>query len=126
MSIAIKRIYEPAAAQDGYRVLVDRLWPRGISKAKARIDLWLREIAPSTELRKWFDHDPVKWQTFCTRYRSELHEKPELLESLRQQVEKGQVTLLYSAHDEKFNQAVALREFLAKDAKKKSAVQKKV
>lgn len=84
-NFAIKRIYEPAAPRDGYRVLVDRLWPRGISKAKARIDLWLREIAPSTELRKWFDHDPAKWQEFCARYRAELRDRTEIIDSLKQQ-----------------------------------------
>lgn len=126
MSITVKRIYEPATPTDGYRVLVDRLWPRGIAKEKARIDLWLREIAPSTELRQWFDHDPVKWQEFCARYRAELRRNAELLESLKQQANKGLVTLLYSAHDEKYNQAVALREFLTQDAKKKSAVKKTV
>lgn len=125
MTLSIKRIYEPPAQQDGYRVLIDRLWPRGISKEKARIDLWLREIAPSTELRQWFDHDPAKWQSFCARYRLELDGKPELLASLKQQARQGRVTLLYSAQDEQFNQAVALREFLGKAAARKSPGAKK-
>src|SRR5262245_19900114 len=120
MRIAIKRIYEPAARQDGFRVLVDRLWPRGISREKARIDLWLREIAPSNELRRWFNHDPKKWKIFYSRYRAELREKRDLITSLKQQAQRGRVTLLYSAQDEEFNQAVALRQFLTKSAAKKS------
>lgn len=112
MKIAIKRIYLPAAPEDGFRVLVYRLWPRGVAKSKARIDLWLRDIAPSSELRQWFGHDEARSKGFRARYRSELSAKPELLEQLRQQARKGPVTLLYSAQDEKHNQAVALREIL--------------
>jgi uncharacterized protein YeaO (DUF488 family) len=121
MRITIKRIYEPAVPQDGYRVLVDRLWPRGISKEMARIDLWLREIAPSNELRRWFNHDPKKWKTFSTRYRKELREKPELVMTLKQQAQRKPLTLLYSAHEEKFNQAAALCEILTKSMAKKAS-----
>jgi uncharacterized protein YeaO (DUF488 family) len=110
--ILVKRVYEPAAPTDGFRVLVDRLWPRGLSKNDAHIDLWLRDIGPSTALRKWFSHDPAKWKTFCERYCDELKEKSELMTLVQQHARKGQVTLLYSARDEQFNQAVALQLFL--------------
>ena len=114
MSLAVKRVYEPAAKADGFRVMVDRLWPRGISKANAHIDLWLREIGPSTALRKWFNHDPDRWKTFCTRYHAELRGKADLLAPLKQQARRGRVTLHYSARDERFNQAVALQTYLKK------------
>jgi uncharacterized protein YeaO (DUF488 family) len=111
--IKIKRIYEPPEKEDGFRVLVDRLWPRGVSKDKARVDLWLKEIAPSDQLRKWFSHDPEKWGDFKKKYREELKTKEELLEEIKQiEKEKGIITLLYSAKDEKYNQAVALNEVL--------------
>jgi uncharacterized protein YeaO (DUF488 family) len=112
--IAVKRIYEPAAKSDGFRVLVDRLWPRGISKTKAKIDLWLPDVGPSTALRRWFNHDPARWTEFRRRYHSELKKKTELLVELKTQAKKGTVTLLYSAKDERHNQAVALRSFLVK------------
>ncbi len=114
MSILIKRIYEPASEEDGFRVLVDRLWPRGLSKTAAGLDLWLPEIGPSTVLRQWFNHDPARWKTFCTRYHAELRAKPDLLAPLKRQAKKGPVTLLYSARDEQFNQASALRDLLEK------------
>jgi uncharacterized protein YeaO (DUF488 family) len=111
--LKVKRIYEPAKKDDGYRVLVDRLWPRGVSKEKARIDLWLRDIAPSDRLRNWFAHDPKKWAAFQSRYRKELKEKKELVRQIKEQEkENGTVTLLFSAKDEAHNQAVALRLFL--------------
>ena len=110
--IQIKRIYEPAEESDGYRVLVDRLWPRGMTKAKARIDLWLKEIAPSTALRKWFGHVPSKWDEFQKRYRIELNDHPGVWEPIREAVGKGDVTLLYSAHDMQHNSAVVLKAFL--------------
>jgi uncharacterized protein YeaO (DUF488 family) len=112
--IALKRIYEPATSKDGVRVLVDRIWPRGISKANARMDLWLREIAPSTSLRNWFNHDPARWKTFCRRYGAELKKKPHLLSLLRERARNEPITLLYSARDVRFNQAVALRTVLMK------------
>lgn len=111
--IRIKRIYEQSSREDGYRILVDRLWPRGISKDKAKIDLWLKEIAPSDNLRKWFSHDLKKWEAFKKKYTKELGEKRELLLDIKQaEKEKGTVTLLYSAKDQEHNQAVALGEIL--------------
>ena len=117
--VRIKRIYEPAVKGDGYRILVDRLWPRGVSKAAARIDLWMRDIAPSTVLRRWFNHDPVKWKEFCERYRIELRERQPLLDAVRQQAREGSVTLVYSARDERFNQAVALQLVLKQSITRK-------
>lgn len=109
----IKRIYEPAESSDGYRVLVDRLWPRGVSKAKAHVDLWMKEIAPSDKLRKWFGHDPERWAEFQKRYRKELKEKSELVGQLRDvQKEHRKVTLVYGARDVQHNQAIILRDFL--------------
>jgi uncharacterized protein YeaO (DUF488 family) len=110
--IAIKRVYEPVAAGDGARVLVDRLWPRGITKRKAHVDLWLRDIAPSPELRKWFGHDPRRWRDFRRRYREELAEKQELLAELAELADRGPITLIYSAHDPTHNQACVLAEYL--------------
>ena len=118
-TIAIKRIYEPAAENDGYRILVDRLWPHGISKAKARIDLWLKEIGPSTELRQWFNHDPERWKEFTVRYRAELKEQAALLEVIRGHAQAGPVTLLYAAHDEEHNQAVVLHDVLTQSTGRK-------
>ena len=113
MSIAIKRIYEPAIPGDGYRVLVDRLWPRGVSKAKAAVDLWLPDVAPSTALRTWFNHDPDKWMEFRARFLTELRRNGRALEPLVTKAKKGRVTLLYSAREEQHNQAVVLKAFLA-------------
>lgn len=111
--IRVKRIYEQSSKEDGYRVLVDRLWPRGISKDRAKIDLWLKEIAPSDTLRKSFCHDPKKWDDFKKKYRLELRKKPELILEIKQaEKDKGTVTLLYSARDEKHNQAIALSTIL--------------
>ena len=112
--VAIKRVYEPPADGDGQRVLVDRLWPRGLSKDKADVALWLKEIAPSTELRKWFGHDPEKWPEFQKRFRAELDDNAEAVKELRGLIAKGKVTLLYSAHDEEHNNAVVLAEYLEK------------
>jgi uncharacterized protein YeaO (DUF488 family) len=111
--IALKRAYEAAKAGDGFRVLVDRIWPRGVSKSAARIDLWLKEIAPSTSLRKWFGHDPAKWQKFRDRYFRELDANADAVARLRDQLRRGKVTLVYGAKDEEHNQAVALQEYLA-------------
>ena len=114
--IKIKRIYEPPEKEDGFRVLVDRLWPRGVSKDKARVDLWLKEIAPSDQLRKWFSHDPEKWEDFKKRYREELEDKEKLIQTIKKiEKERGVVTLLYSAKDEKHNNAVALNEVLQEE-----------
>ncbi|MBH0177140.1 MAG: DUF488 family protein [Nitrospira sp.] len=116
MKVMVKRIYASAAESDGVRVLVDRLWPRGISKEAAKLDLWLPDLGPSTALRQWFKHDPTKWEEFCRRYHSELKDKQELVAELKGQVNKGTVTLLYSAKDEQHNQAVAFQSFLLKQS----------
>lgn len=108
----IKRIYEDPSQEDGYRVLVDRLWPRGVSKEEARLDKWLKEIAPSTELRKWFDHDPNKFDEFSDRYKGELTQKEEVVDRLLSMAEEQHVTLLYATKDEEHNHAVVLKEFL--------------
>lgn len=117
MNLKLKRVYEPSDKNDGTRILVDRLWPRGMTKAKAGVDIWLKELAPSAELRKWFGHDPDKWTEFKKRYRAELEENDEQLARLREEIKKGTVTLLYGAKDEEHNDAVALAEFL-RDRKK--------
>ncbi len=113
MSIKIKRVYEAPAKNDGYRILVDRIWPRGLSKRDAQVSLWLKTIAPSTELRKWFDHRPDRWQEFRRRYIEELSDKKEELDVIRGKLTATQnVTLLYSAKDTERNQAVVLLEHL--------------
>ncbi|MBK9216796.1 MAG: DUF488 domain-containing protein [Chloracidobacterium sp.] len=112
MRLKIKRAYDEPDASDGKRVLVDRLWPRGVSKDKAHIDLWLREIAPSTELRKWFGHDPEKWAVFQSRYKKELEGNKELVDSIRTMAKAGPVTLVYAAKDEEHNDAVVLLDYL--------------
>ena len=110
--IRLKRSYEPPGSGDGTRVLVDRLWPRGVSKARADLDQWMKEIAPSTGLRKWFAHDPARWDEFRRRYAEELHRNADLLTQLRALAREGTVTLVYSAHDEVHNDAVVLRDVL--------------
>lgn len=111
--IKLKRIYEKADKADGFRVLVDRLWPRGISKEKAQLGLWLKDIAPSSELRKWFGHDPKKWQEFKKRYKGELKEKKEVVNELKTLEKKHKVTtILYGAKDTEHNEAVVLVELL--------------
>ena len=117
MNLKLKRVYEPFDKNDGTRILIDRLWPRGMTKAKADVDIWLKELAPSAGLRKWFGHDPDKWAEFKKRYRAELGENDEQLARLREEIKKGAVTLLYGAKDEEHNDAVALAEFL-RDQKK--------
>lgn len=111
-AVRLKRIYEPPDPSDGYRVLVDRVWPRGVSKDKAAVDEWAKELAPSTELRKWFGHDPERFREFRTRYRRELARSAEALAALRKRSKRQRVTLVYSAKDEQHNQAVVLREYL--------------
>ncbi|PSJ18618.1 DUF488 domain-containing protein [Nitrosomonas supralitoralis] len=114
MTILLKRAYEPPASSDGFRVLVDRLWPRGVSKHLAHIDLWLKDIAPSTPLRKWFGHDPLKWIEFKDRYFLELYHNPEVVDRLAEHVRHGTVTLVYGAKDEDHNNAVVIKEHLEK------------
>ena len=111
-NIRLKRAYQRPAPADGTRILVDRLWPRGVSKAAAAIDRWVKEIAPSTTLRKWFGHDPARWPEFRRRYAAELREHADELASLRNQARRGPITLIYSAHDEAHNDAVVLRSIL--------------
>jgi len=110
--IRIKRAYEAPSSSDGTRVLVDRLWPRGLKKSDAAIAQWMKEVAPSNELRKWFGHDPARWQEFRRRYQVELKSKDELLGELRELATKAPLTLVYSAHDEAHNQAIVLRDVL--------------
>ncbi len=110
--VKIKRIYDEPAPGDGRRVLIDRLWPRGISKDEAGIDEWLKEVAPSDELRKWFGHEPARWEEFRRRYREELKVHGEILERLRSEARKGTVTLLFAARDAEHNNAVVLKEML--------------
>jgi uncharacterized protein YeaO (DUF488 family) len=110
--IKLKRAYERPSPADGFRVLVERLWPRGVSKEQARLDLWLKDVAPSTELRQWFGHDPARWKEFQQRYRAELRDKKDGLALLRQKDQEGTVTLVYGARDEEHNAAVALKRVL--------------
>jgi uncharacterized protein YeaO (DUF488 family) len=115
MAIRLKRAYEVPESGDAFRILVDRLWPRGVSKSSARIDLWLKEIAPSAALRKWFGHDPSKWAQFRDRYFWELDNNPQAVEQLMKHVRHGTVTLVYGAKDQEHNDAVALKEYLESD-----------
>jgi uncharacterized protein YeaO (DUF488 family) len=110
--IRLKRAYEEAAKKDGYRILVERLWPRGVSKAKAALQLWAKEIAPSEGLRKWYGHDVSKWKEFRSRYWRELKGKEKSLEEIRKNTKKRTVTFVYAARDEKHNSAAALKEYL--------------
>ncbi len=110
--LEVKRIYQASDPADGLRVLVDRVWPRGMSKEEAEIDLWLKDIAPSNDLRKWFDHEPARWDEFRRRYFKELDAISERVDELRRKIEAGKVTLLFGARDEAHNNAVALCEYL--------------
>jgi uncharacterized protein YeaO (DUF488 family) len=112
MNIQIKRVYEEPNPRDGKRILVDRLWPRGLTKEKAKVDLWLKDVAPSTELRKWFAHDPDRWAEFQTRYRDELKKNKEQFSLLKQETSKGTATLVYGARDQEHNEAVVLAKLL--------------
>jgi len=111
-NVKLKRAYDPPSPEDGTRILVDRLWPRGISKEKAALDRWMKEIAPSTELRKWFGHDQSRWVEFRRRYTEELRQHPDLIADLRSLARYGPITLVYAAHDETHNDAVVLRDAL--------------
>ena len=113
MRISLKRVYETASTTDGVRILVDRLWPRGLTKEWAKINLWLRDVAPSNELRRWFNHEPKKWDEFKRRYFMELNENEDAVRPVLEETSRSNVTLLFAAKDEKHNNAVALREYLA-------------
>jgi len=111
--IKIKRAYEPSSSDDGFRILVDKLWPRGVSKEKASLDLWIKEVAPSDDLRKWFSHDPKKWKEFQNKYKNELKDRKESINKIKEiEKNKGKVTLIYSAEDEKHNNAIVLENIL--------------
>ncbi len=110
--VRLKRVYLPAGPEDRMRVLVDRLWPRGVSKARAALAFWNKDVPPTTGLRQWFGHDPARWEEFCKRYRAELDAKPEAVEALRALARQGRVTLVFGARDEARNEAVVLREVL--------------
>jgi uncharacterized protein YeaO (DUF488 family) len=112
MPIQIKRIYEPASLDDGHRVLIDRLWPRGVSRQSAKLDGWVKELSPSTELRQWFGHEPGRFEEFRRRYIEELREERPRLTALRRRAREGTLTLVYSAHDTEHNDAVVLAEIL--------------
>ncbi len=110
--LKIKRVYDPPSKEDGTRILVDRIWPRGVSKEKASIDVWLKNIAPSTELRKWFGHEPEKWEAFREDYWEELRKNPAAVNELKQYMQTGPVTLVSGARDEEHNNAVAIKMYL--------------
>ena len=112
--IKLKRAYEKPARDDGERILVERLWPRGLTKLQAKVDLWLKDVAPSTELRKWFGHDPDRWDEFRRRYQKELRSKEDLIKLLKRKAEAGTITLIYAARDEEHNGALVLKQFLQK------------
>lgn len=116
--IMLKRAYDPPAKVDGRRVLVDRVWPRGMTKNELQLDDWLKEVAPSTDLRKWFDHDPAKWNVFSDRYFRELDERPEALEPLITKCREGTVTLVFGAKNIRYNNAVALKAYLERQIRK--------
>jgi uncharacterized protein YeaO (DUF488 family) len=111
----LKRVYEEPSKQDGFRVFVERLWPRGISKERAAVDVWLKEVAPSPELRKWFDHDPAKWEEFLRRYEKELEQRTNEIQLLLEKSREGTVTLVYAAHDQEHNSALLLKQHLEHD-----------
>ncbi len=110
--LKLKRVYDPPSKDDGKRILVDRLWPRGIRREDAKIDEWLKDIAPSDELRRWFSHNPSKWQEFRIKYRQELKDKIELIDKIRKEAKKGTVTLLFAAKDAEHNNAIVLKEVI--------------
>lgn len=119
--IQLKRAYDPPASADGTRFLVERLWPRGVKKESLRVEAWLKDVAPSTELRQWFAHDPAKWPEFRRRYFAELKTHPEAWRPLLIAARRGRITLVYSSHDSEHNNAVALKEFLEQHLGKKAA-----
>jgi uncharacterized protein YeaO (DUF488 family) len=112
LRVQLKRAYAPPSPEDGVRVLVDRLWPRGLRKSEARINRWVKDVAPSAELRRWFGHDPNRWVEFCRRYKTELADKTELLGELQAMARTNKLTLVFAARDESHNEAVVLRDIL--------------
>jgi uncharacterized protein YeaO (DUF488 family) len=114
MPVQIKRVYDPASSSDGYRVLIDRLWPRGVSRQSAKLDDWMKELAPSTELRHWFGHEPARFEEFRRRYIAELRDERPRLTALRRRARGGRLTVVYSAHDTEHNDAVVLAEILSR------------
>jgi uncharacterized protein YeaO (DUF488 family) len=122
--IQIKRAYEPPSKGDGERFLVERLWPRGVKKEKLQVEAWLKDVAPSSALRQWFEHDPAKWDEFRRRYFRELDKHAAAWQPLLARAGRGRVTLVYSAHDTEHNNALALKEFLDRKIKSMSAVRK--
>jgi len=119
MDIRVKRIYDHTDPEDGFRILVDRLWPRGLSKQDARVDSWMKSIAPSNELRKWYNHDPEKWTEFKERYYTELAENSEAITELLAHIKHGRVSLLYSSKEQNLNNAIALRDYISSVSKRK-------
>jgi uncharacterized protein YeaO (DUF488 family) len=117
--IKLKRVYEKRSSADGARYLVERLWPRGIKKAELHLDDWIKDVAPTTGLRKWFSHDPGKWEQFRRKYFAELDRAPEVWDPIRQAAQKGTVTLLYSSHDAEHNNAVALKDYIEDNSRSK-------
>jgi uncharacterized protein YeaO (DUF488 family) len=113
--LKVKRVYEEPSKEDGFRILLERLWPRGMSKDRAAVDLWLKEVAPSPELRKWFAHDPAKWEEFRRRYKKELEKKTDEIHLLLNKSQEGTVTLVYAAHDQEHNSALLLKQHLEHD-----------
>ena len=118
--VKLKRAYESASPADGVRLLVERLWPRGLSKDRLKLDGWIREVGPTTELRQWFGHDPAKWSQFRARYFRELDSRPESWQPIAASMKRGTVTLVYSSHDEEHNNAVALREYLQSKTRRRA------
>jgi len=119
LKLRVKRVYDKPTRSDGRRILVDRLWPRGLTKEEAEVDFWAKEVAPSTELRQWYGHDSTKWQTFRSRYFSELDEQPDAVDELRTHLGKGMTTLLFSSKETRLNNAHALLEYLESGGRKK-------
>ena len=116
--LKVKRVYESTEVSDGVRFLVERLWPRGMKKEKLNMEAWLKDVAPSDSLRRWFEHDPLKWSEFQKRYRAELDDNPNTWEPILEAIERGNVTLLYSAHDTEHNNALVLKSFLEEHLRK--------
>lgn len=122
--IRVKRVYGPSAASDGTRFLVDQLWPRGLKKEEVKMKSWIKAVSPSNELRHWFGHEPAKWKEFQRRYFAELNQKPEAWQPLLEAAKEGDITLVFSAHDEEHNNAVALKSYLEKRLKAKAPRQR--